>query len=1579
MTNPTMPRKPRTRASAPATGTPVAASAPMQQRLDALRALLQAEPDARKLEQLGAALLAELLGVGVAVAKSGFQAGGDGGTGGRQGRRLRIETKKYADNTSLSERELLGEMAQAFRNDPALEAWILIATRNVSEQLETELLALGEKEGAPAIIIDWKSTGIPVLAALCAFKPALVGQYFSANAQTLAAGLTAETQAVLDQLRADLQSWKLGFESLRATSHGALGALWGQPRQAQAIFGQDVAGGARPKRIRRQKPFQALDAWWSGRAVEDAPAALLGYGGAGKTWAAFDWLVARQNELPIVITVPASVGAELINVSEARLKEWLADRLYTLETRRDRSHWLRRLERMLQRPSDEGPVILLLLDGLNQESETPWLKVLKALQGEAFAGRMRVMLTTRPFHLENRLARLAGLVVKPEEIPVELYDLAPGGELDQMLAFDGLTRAALPGELLDLARTPRLFDLVVRFGPKLVGAGQVTVHRLLWEYGRDTLGVRAGTSFSETEWQAWLGTIADRTRAGMTRFTRQALTDTIDQSLLSPNDTFQRLSDIVDGNFARTDGPGSLRLDPTIVDHALAAALIAWLIEDGTTVRDDMVAKLVDWLDPIAGLEQRAEILRAAVSIQIQTGQAEEEVTEVMLTAWLQGQNVPDAHRRELESLAGDLLTPLLGAVEHSAHIAQASARRWALNAIAQIPRDDLAALAVIVAVARRWLSVIARGVGAVVPDEGAQQIETERARRVTERLGFDDSGPTVLLGVPMVIVDQSEDILSGAAALVLEGFPIAPTLPALEAAAIATAAGGGHRAWEALSWACQLNEKDPQEAKAAIRTLAQDVQSRRPEPEVSATLPSRSAARLLRLTGEREDGLAASELMGPGDARRSYQADYLAHPGRSFWFALERRHAQAALVDTGAGLQQRIDRAIHFLLDPTFTPPGPFVAEVIAAAQAIDLSKLDSAMGQTGEDNLFAKLAIVLARSAPEVLRELLQNKLSGYAARPAPARYWSALHAPDDLVALDGSERPALSALRASGTDPRANEEAFAQAKLMMVELRDLPAVDQYAAVIDANLAFMLVDLIDALKPCSAQDAQALFERYADAPKAREDLLAAISTTKVPLSDAFWDWTLERAKTMTGDPRGVAFRALWFSDDVKFGRTLLEWGWACDFSSDDEWTTHYGSMALIAASLTLPFEQVVSRISPSLVLWAVHQRGAVPQEVAVAASVIGRVLGAPAIEPVDLGAEVTVQRRGSVAPQVMSIRTRESDQETVEGGPAAQLSAMLDSEAQAARHHRVVEVTLERIRQARRNGAELFLASLEIEDIALALDQAPDEVEHWLDGLETQDSDLDRRLGLAGGVYLTLCEALLAHQPEKGVRLWRRLRALDQIRYQGAIGLEDLLRAPFDAPSSSAVDQLRRELFDPPTARTDAQLFAVVQAALLAGRENWLLARIAEDQASPLVWRRRRAQAVSAWTPGARNPTAWPEGESQCTADWLDRWADQQARSDAFARHWFAAYQSATTPGEAIAAWRLFRKAADNRALVWIDQQTPPRSDNALDRAKTLHDAVNSHDLVQALGKRAEKLKERYLGQSITQGFGLWRDLAP
>ena len=69
----------------------------------------------------------------------------------------------------------------------------------------------------------------------------------------------------------------------------------------------------------------------------------------------------------------------------------------------------------------------------------------------------------------------------------------------------------------------------------------------------------------------------------------------------------------------------------------------------------------------------------------------------VLVTAWLQSQNVPDEHRQELAGLAPNFPDALLDTIEHSDSYVYDSARFWAVNALRNIPREDTAAFTKII------------------------------------------------------------------------------------------------------------------------------------------------------------------------------------------------------------------------------------------------------------------------------------------------------------------------------------------------------------------------------------------------------------------------------------------------------------------------------------------------------------------------------------------------------------------------------------------------------------------------------------------------------------------------------------------------------------------------------------------------------------------------------------------------------------------------------------------------------------------------------------------------------------------
>ncbi len=1538
-----------------------------------LKFALQDEKRASKLENLAAALLGRLLGIPIAIAKSGFQHGGDGGPAGRQGRRFRLECKKYSDTTSLSDRELLGEIDHALSRDEALEAWILAATREVPEQLEQDLTQKGDSIGVPVVILDWKDHGLASLAALCAFDPDLVEAEFSKVAGALARALQPVSADEVAKLRRDLQSWCLGFEGLRTRSQERLHKIWNSPRTSNAELGQNAAGGAQDRKIRREPVHGALDAWWQGPAGSDAPVAIVGWDGVGKTWAALDWLVDRKHEQPIVLVVPSSAVADLSGVSEASVKQFLADRLYELSGVRDTKHWMRRLDYLLKRPAGEGPVLTLFFDGLNQEPSVPWLPLLKVLQGDTFEGRVRVIVSTRKHHLDDKLSKLRGLIVPAVPVIVELYDTAPGRELDQMLAFEGLTRADLHPDLVELARTPRLFRLVVRFRDRLVEAGQVTVHRLLWEYGRDTFGERAGKSFSETEWQAWLKEIAQKYRDGVREFTVKSLGETASRPDLSEREVYARLSDIIDGRFATTGPSGSLQLTPTVVAHALGAALLAQLDGAPAPTFESCEAELMQWLDAIAGLDQRAEILRAAVSILVDRSDSPlTPVAGVLVTAWLQTQNVTDRHRQELAGLAANLTTPLLDAVEHSSGRAHASARLWATNALRAIPRTDTTAASIINTRACAWFGVVSRDVD--TRERPNVDFERHRAQRFNTRIGIDASGPLTVLGVALQLVDRDDGILPATAPSIIEGFPLAWFTSAFEAAAVSLAVGGQNEGWDGLKWLCLLNEIDPDETAVALRSLSAAVRVRTPEPGVHLDLPARAAALLLWLSGQEIDEDTAASVEPRLDRTLSYEKDYVSRPGRSF-FPLERRHAEVALSDTELPFLTRVQRTKELWLDPTFEIPSAFIEEARAAAARIDVTKLNIHRGITIEDHHFEELEPVLARCAPDLLADLTLRKIQSLATYTQESRYWGAIHATEAFVLVGDAEAKAAKTLRLNGNDADDNQEIYAASRLLMLELRDLDAQMQIRTLIEADLKFIPTDFSEILRQPTPSDVDALISHYqVSPPKQQRDLLLLLSIHPVAFSDTAWSWLEQFTHATDQDLQGVAFQTLTCADTVRFGRMLATAGWSWSPNAHF-WINDYGTSALIQATSALPFDQVAPRLAPWRLLEAARLRGADSAEVRLAAGILGQVLAAVRTREPDLGSTLSVDRtEAKSAPFVLSVMPLQSQDHSDD--PVAAFEAAMDADAQLKAHHRAAETAITRIREARMSGASLYLANVDAEDFEPVLRHAPDLISQWLEGCVEYTTDFQRRVRLADAAFLALCEALLTHAPEQGTQLWRALRRIVTTRYIGAAGVEDLMHMVFRVPDSPAVVTLRSELLEE-QCHTDQSLFDLAIAATCNGKSKWLSDVITADQGSPLAWRRKRGITLAGFTSTNELPVAgaWPDGEIQTGHAELARKSARSRAIEASTRYWWRAYLAALDPTAAYAAWVLFLRSADRRAWAWLrgDVQAANSNDDFF-HLKMSHAQLNRTSLKHAMEKRVEKLDKMFLGRPIRNGIGPW-----
>lgn len=1536
-----------------------------QARLERLKYILQKNVDSKTFEKISAALLSELMGIGIAISKSGFQHGGDCGSSGRNGRRFRIEIKRYSDETSLSDRELLGEIDHALSRDPALEGWFLVATRSVPEQLELDLLRKSDELGLPIVVIDWKEYGFPILAALCTVSPDVLLTHVSTEAGQLARDLGNDAEETRKKLSRDLEVWSLGFERLRALAAAKLNEIWTIPRISVANLGQNASGGASSTTIKRTIVHAALDRWWTGSAIEDAPAAVIGLQGVGKTWATLQWAIERIEEHPMVLVVPASAVAGIGSVSNPRLKQLIAEQIYNLTKNRNPQHWLFRFDRLLHRPQEEGPVLTLILDGMNQEPSAPWLDILKVLQDQDFSGRIRTIAITRNLHFTDRLGSLRGLFIAPEVVEVDIYDINGGGELDQRLKGEGLTRKDLHEDLIELARTPRLFDLVIRLRECINNVEQVTIHRLLWEYGRDTLGTRDGIPFSEQDWRGWLAEVAKHHLDGIRIYSLRTLGEMVDRPDLSNSNVSCRLSEIVDGKFTKQSKIGRYEFAPILVAHALGAALLNHLGDDMSLDRDGVEKKLVEWLDPISGLDEKAEILRAAVSIQLEGDIASAgDINSVLLFEWLRSQNLPEGHRTELACIAAPLCAGLLDVVERSGDIALRTARLLAVNALRSISRSDFDTLSTIIDRCKVWLNVISRD---VVPSTVSHNsTEKERAARLINLVGVDENCERIVLGQRVVFVERQNRNPEITVYSLLEGFPLVSVLPVFEAAALAVAIRQYEEFWDGLKWLCLLNDVDFTATASALHAKAMEIAIRKPEAGIHSELGARVAALLLWLSGDEDNEAEAAKINPPLGQYFDYDQDYLVNPGNSL-FSLEIRHAAGVLCDDKLPLRQRIERAKKFMLDPNFIPPQQFCEELRREMESFNVTNLDTSLSHTIEDHDWEQAVPALARCAPDLLVKLTQKKLACLSTRPTNQHYPAVIRLQKDYLIADLSSRTAARDLRAFLCIKGSTNAAYAATKLLMFEIQDLEPVEQFARVIEADLKYIDEDFSIVLPPLSCKELDTLVFRFRDrSNKQVNDLLLLLSTIPAALSDYSWKWLARSVVDSDFGHRGAAFKILYTYDANRFGNLLLQYDWGWD-SDQHMWCNHYGSLALSTATIEFSFDKIVHKIAPWLILRAVTIRGGSVAEARIAASIVHSIIMTK-IDVQDLGSDISVYldvRAKDPLSFSLTMRTEEPND------PLLQFRLAMDTKELIKARKQAVDIAVERISLARKAGASLYLHNYCPNDFALVIESAPELIDAWIDGHNILTPDFKRRVRLSEGFYLALCEALLTYAPDKGELLWRGLRETLTTRFIGHAGIDELICMIFRVPNIP--NSLRSELLGLNNTSLDKGLFDLALAAITNDAEDWLDRVIEEDKESGVVWRRQRARVINGFRVKNKISTidVWPPGRAGSLRVSRQNVALAWKRSEVFARHWWQRYWEAADDGDAYAAWELLSRCVDRRTLIGMhDLQSILNSDFR----RRAHFGLNFEDLESAMKKAEKELDQQFLGRKIVMGIGPW-----
>lgn len=1534
------------------------------EKLEKLKQLLQ-ELTPKRFEELIASLFSEFLQVPIYIAKSGFQFGADLGTAGNQTRNLRIECKKYRD-TTLNDRELRGEIDDSLLMNNSLEAWILASTQELALQSADKLHKKSEDVGVPIIIIDWKTPGFPALAALCCTSPAIIEEYLSKTCRVLVEDLIADSHAALAQLTNELNSWSVGFNYLSKISHKKLDILWNSAREANAYFGQNIAGGE-AKTIDRKTISSNLTAWYESET--DEPVALLGNEGVGKTWAAVNWILSYSSELPITLLIPSSNSFRDKPINTFSIIELIADRLHELtKSQRSREHWQKRVELLLNRPVCEGPIFLILIDGLNQESSIDWTTLFKILQGELFAGRIRVIFTCRTLFYKNKLHEFRSLIFRPSSILVSDYDVSKNGELDRKLALEGFKREDFHTDLLDLAKNPRLFHLVLKLKENLSGSVAITVHRLLWEYGKDSLGTRNVESFSESEWQAWLKSMASSFLSGVNDFSLKEIGESTQRPDLGTREVQARISDIIDGNFVEENPEtGNHQFIPRMVSHALGLALLTELSSIDTDRFEDYEAKLNSWLDPISGLDERSELLRAAVAILlIKNSDTNNRLAGALVSAWLNSQNLPPSHAQELIIIAAGLVEPLLDTLEFSVDYAQDSARSLAVEAIKGIDKSLVQVYDSILERACNWLKEIS--LPFPFPEHQLRDLEDHYRNRIKNTLGKVEFGNWKILGKQFTLTRRADYSAADYIPNLLEGYPLAKAIPIFEMASIAQCIKDSKNLWTNLQWLSLLNEIDPEETIENLRKSSSIIRLREPEIGINRNLSSRAAAYMLWLSPLESDEIKAAEINNNSNGILTYENDYLLNPGTSV-FSLERRHAKQVMRDPEILLRVKLQKVSKFLLDPEFEIPEEFKNEIIEASKSIDVSKLDSNINFTIEDHEFELMEVALARCSPKTLAKLMLKKLNQTKGLAGDSRFRRSIESNKHFILAGEKEARSAEILRLSAKDQDDKREWLISSHFFMLELYERSALAQAKTLLEADIENVWIDVRSVLKSISLEEAEVLVASYGQSnPEKIAILLFLIIDTPVYKSQTLWTWLTDLAQSENLVIRELSFRNLAIASKEKFGKHLLDikWGWNAEYS---EWENHYGSLALIEATQCEPIENVCHLIAPWLLLRSINKRGNIPFEIDTALSIINKIVLVDNQNLPDLGISVTIDLTQS-EPYLQSRNIKPIKDDIKD-------FLFEDIETRRERYQESLDIAKKRIDETRKNGASFYLFSFGARDLDPLVNHSPESVQLWIEGLESLSIEFRKRVNLSSSFYVSLCETLLELNPELGTKLWVGLKeVLHAVHFTGSAGVDVLLNMLFKCSYSETVGKLREAILAPQYSRTDEDLFSVVLAATLNNKSAWVDEMISKDKSSALAWKNKRAIVLEGFKSNNTLPVqnAWPDKALLTSYQVLLHKSAFRQNIEACSHFWWNAYLNSTDSVSGYANWVLFSKTADRRVWNWLSTEQSNLAETPFEKRKALHVILNLKQLKNDIKKHEQRIDKKYLGLDFPEDFGHW-----
>lgn len=1524
-------------------------------------------------EGLVAKQLGFLTGRRFYLAQSGTQSGRDMTSDRQQSNVIAVECKRFGDDRPFNLPELQGKLEQAEIENPDLDLWVLAATRAIPDQVITSLRLQGDKDGIEIQAIS-PNDGCPSsLELLCACASDttvsyLTGHLKQAEIETLRQKLNAiKAHAVFQEslcrLRKEFNAEEIGYENWRRRQNEWFVERLQSERESRAAFLQilNVEDSA-TSLVERRSAWNNLDGWLSAWSRTGKPFVLHGEEGDGKTWATASWLSrsirASQDFPPVVFLSSRKVDSDqphfLLSGALARQLGEIREGI-----------WAKKLGRWMKKLVDRSPVVLLVLDGIN-ECQTPdwWMACINAFAAEPWYSRVALLITCRTFYWSQYIAPHRGITAQAWSMPP--FD---DEELDQALARRGLSRSEFSPDLLRLVRKPRYFDMVVKYHERMEECGDVTVPRLLYEDWRDRLQRKTQCSMDDAGFQSLIKELAIKEREGVGTIRYGDLEDMLPYFARQAGTVEELCSG---GILKREDN--RYRIDERLLPLGFGL-LLAKEVADAAQSHDEPLDEVIaGWMEPQLEMDIKANICESAAIHALSLEGFPEKGRLALLKAWIECHNTGCSMEHDFSALMP--LSP-----QSYVELAEAIWTSFEMNPWA----EELIMRAFL-----RWREspkispifkeTFERWMGFVHPEgfffqRGPEGKNIENTRReITERLGHEVMPGTVeeIAGCRIRIVDNEGFLRLRLFSLaVISHLPRIPYIHAFATASLAESVMGYPQKEELFAWVLRSS---PDSIGEEVRRKAGQLL------EYNHLLARRAASLLLYYEGSAEsfrmrlDSL--EDLFPPSGAWELYKKD----PCNSL-FAWRREDCEKCLRRTDLKPDLIARKMQSYCVDPDLPVPVDLGERLAPLTEKIELSKTWCYMFQTMEDHSIEEMEPALCAYAPRAFANLIcgivrsARERHGMALRQISWRLeeFSLILGPEELRILNETWQQ-LRAKAGNWTEP----EEVAEFQLFPFVLQNCEPNEQLRLILDRPQKAK--DLLRFEKkfrpPVDWGIVRSSFATSGDGTSL-ERVLWFLAANPEPIPAELLTQIASLADSANSRVCIHALEIIFKAGSEGCFRTIVEGKWAWDPEREPE-ENHWGSLILCEKGSVLPYSEIRSRVHPAYLGLAVEKRGLRPDEVRQYAQDIHRIwqlLGStcpdipsefPAIE-VECeahGNAATLQAVG-ISPSLFSRSAAFASRDLFWGGASPFNKTSLQELLKPISKERLYELTnivKQTFKEQAKAGNAWFVRDFWGDKaLSAVVAQHQSLLIEWMKPVLRGGEEAERFLTLGQSFYEALCGVLLQQNNPDARALYRRLRQTPGMicRQYGKTKIAILDSLLFLGQDTAELKSLWQErLLE---CNTDRDLLEIAMVALRGQGEAWIWSKIEEGLRSHLPLDQARALMLAGFVDSERayeHLKSYSKPEPNAWVEWIASKAIDRWKKNQWAKQWFRRFLSHEDNVIAWAAFRLFLCCVDSRFWHWradVDSEDP--STPLKEKRREFVD-----ENTENIKKRAEKNEEDY-----------------